>query len=51
MDRRKSLKLLVGGTATGAFIASCKTDDKKTAAASTQPTDAINRMAEEKEHE
>ena len=51
MDRRKSLKLIVGGTATGAFIASCKTDDKKPDAANEQAVEGINRMAEEKEHE
>lgn len=53
MDRRKSLKLIVGGTATGAFIASCKTDDKKSAgnAANETAAEGINRMAEEKEYE
>lgn len=53
MDRRKSLKLIVGGTATGAFIASCKTDDKKNTGNTTNETavEGINRMAEEKEYE
>lgn len=49
MDRRKSLKLIAGGTVTGAFIAGCKTEDKKEAAA--QPVNDINRFAAEKEYE
>ena len=51
MDRRKSLKIIVGGTATGAFIASCKSEEKKTTADNAASAESINRFAEEKEYE
>ncbi|HET9055279.1 MAG TPA: gluconate 2-dehydrogenase subunit 3 family protein [Chitinophagaceae bacterium] len=51
MNRRKSLKLIFGGTATGAFIAGCKTEDKKTTPVSTKIDFTIDRAAEELERE
>lgn len=52
MDRRKSLKLIAGGAATGAFLASCKTDEKKEAVKSTADTGfTIDRTKEELERE
>lgn len=52
MDRRQSLKTIALGTlSAGLIVEACKTEDKKTTAASTSTTDGINRMAEEKEYE
>ncbi|RTL58352.1 MAG: gluconate 2-dehydrogenase subunit 3 family protein [Sphingobacteriales bacterium] len=52
MDRRQSLKTIALGTlSAGLIVEACKTEDKKTESTSTQPTDGINRMAEEKEYE
>ena len=51
MDRRKSLKLLAGGAATGAFLAGCKTDDKKNPSISTESGFTIDRSKEELERE
>ena len=50
MDRRKSIKALIIGTAsTGVIIDACKPSDKKTEVANTTEDDAnIDRMAEEK---
>jgi gluconate 2-dehydrogenase gamma chain len=51
MDRRKSLKLIATGAATGAFLASCKTDDKKEVKPSTDTGFTIDRAKEELERE
>lgn len=52
MDRRQSLKTIALGTlSAGLIVEACKTEDKKTESTSTQATDGINRMAEEKEYE
>ncbi|MBI1781565.1 MAG: gluconate 2-dehydrogenase subunit 3 family protein [Sphingobacteriales bacterium] len=52
MDRRQSLKTIALGTlSAGLIVEACKTEDKKTNAASTAAADGINRMAEEKEYE
>ena len=51
MDRRKSLKLIAGGAATGAFLASCKTDDKKEVKPVAETGFTIDRAKEELERE
>lgn len=51
MDRRKSLKLIATGAATGAFLASCKTEDKKEVKPSTDTGFTIDRAKEELERE
>ena len=51
MDRRKSLKLLAGGAATGAFLAGCKTDEKKNLQTSVDTNFTIDRSKEELERE
>jgi gluconate 2-dehydrogenase gamma chain len=51
MDRRKSLKLIATGAATGVFLASCKTDDKKEVKPSTDTGFTIDRAKEELERE
>ena len=49
MDRRKSIKALIIGTAsTGVLIEACKTKDEKTQAAATPILDETDRMEEEK---
>ena len=49
MDRRKSIKALIIGTAsTGVLIEACKTKDEKTQAAATPVLDETDRMEEEK---
>ena len=48
MNRRKSIKAIILGTASTSLLAeACKTSDKKAASAATEPNDA-DRMAEEK---
>lgn len=50
MNRRKSIKAIILGTASTALIVdACKTSDKK-ATGSVEPANDANRMAEEKEH-
>ena len=49
MDRRKSIKALIIGTAsTGVLIEACKTKDEKTQATATPVLDETDRMEEEK---
>ncbi len=49
MDRRKSIKALIIGTAsTGVLIEACKTTDEKSQAAATPVLDETDRMEEEK---
>jgi gluconate 2-dehydrogenase gamma chain len=49
MDRRKSIKALIIGTAsTGVLIEACKTTDEKTQVATTPVLDETDRMEEEK---
>jgi hypothetical protein len=49
MDRRKSIKaLLIGTASTGIMLDACKTDDKKKDDVSTEPAADADRMAEEK---
>ena len=56
MDRRKSLKLIAGSVATTAFLAACKTDEKKvkiaeSPAAFDNKTYSLDRAKEELERE
>lgn len=51
MDRRKSLKLIAGGTATGAFLAACKTDQKEEIKKEPDTGFTIDRAKEELERE
>ena len=56
MDRRKSLKLIAGSVATTAFLAACKTDEKKVKAAESpaafdNKTYSLDRAKEELERE
>ena len=53
MDRRKSLKLIASGAlATGAVVAGCNTDDKKTTEVKTaEPAFALDRNADEVKYE
>ncbi|HMO62316.1 MAG TPA: gluconate 2-dehydrogenase subunit 3 family protein [Ferruginibacter sp.] len=52
MDRRKSLKLLAGTVATGAFIESCQTGKNKEAASTNgEPVFTIDRAKEELERD
>jgi gluconate 2-dehydrogenase gamma chain len=51
MDRRKSLKLLAGGAATGAFLAGCNTDEKKPLQTSAETGFTLDRSKEELERE
>ena len=49
MDRRKSIKALIIGTAsTGVLIEACKTADEKTVGAATTASDESDRMEDEK---
>lgn len=49
MDRRKSIKaLLIGTASTGIMLDACKTDDKKKDVDSTEPAADADRMVEEK---
>lgn len=51
MDRRKSLKVLVSGTATGAFLSGCSTEDKKINDQSSAVNFTIDRSKEEMSRE
>jgi len=51
VDRRKSLKLIAGGAATGAFLASCKADDKKEVKPASDTGFTYDRAKEELERE